>query len=105
MRPYPVTIFTTRYSGIYEGAQWGAAPCEYDALSYLATEDDLEAIEWWSEYSYIVGKGDHPDKAMNDLLEKLKDLVNTHGTQEAHRILKERFGKFSTIDERMLNEL
>jgi hypothetical protein len=105
MKLYPVTIFTTRYGGVYEGASWGAAPCDYDALSFLATGDDLEALDWWCEYSYIVGKGNHPDVALQDLFVKLKDLVNQHGVKGAHSILKDRFGKFTTVSERTLSEL
>ena len=102
---YPVTIFATRYGGTYEGASWGAAPCDSDALSFLATGDDLEAMDWWCEYSYIVGKGDRPDDAMLDLLVKLKDLVTILGVSGAHTVLRERFGKFSTVSERTLSEL
>lgn len=86
---YPCTIITARYQGTYEGARWLAFNCDADQIPSDATGDDVSCGNFWSmqaggmlnyrvlsEYSksklIIVGKGESPNLAVEDLAKKLE---------------------------------
>lgn len=78
---YPVTVFTARYSGTYEGAPWVAVKAHADpsmggaALSTIDLEDcqsdDVSCMMWFADESKVIGRGDSPDEAVADLARKL----------------------------------
>lgn len=78
---YPVTVFTARYSGTYEGAPWIAVQTHADpAMSYNPEEahlsgcqsDDVTCMQWFDNNVHApVGRGDTPDQAVADLARQL----------------------------------
>lgn len=66
---WPVAVFTSRYSGVYEGGLWFAvAKCE--SVPEEAHGDDEECLEWFQNNEGSVGIGDDPNSAVRDLLNK-----------------------------------
>lgn len=66
--PYPVTIFRTRYGGVYEGGPWGAVACEPQDLPDQALGNDSECAGWWSEHRHGTGVGETVEAALASLL-------------------------------------
>jgi hypothetical protein len=64
---YPVTIFRTRYGGIYEGGEWAAFPLDLLQVPDEPIADDLTCATWWKQFADAVGVGDTPDAALADL--------------------------------------
>ena len=62
--PYPVTIVTARYSGLYEGGRWLAWPLDPGTLPTGWDGDDSECAFFWSTYEEPVGKGATPAAAL-----------------------------------------
>lgn len=72
-RLWPIVVFQSRYSGVYEGGDWFAlANCE--SIPDGPWEDDDECLDWFVKNEKIVGVGDTPDDAVSDLL--AKDEIN-----------------------------
>ena len=70
MDPYPVTIFKTRYQGVYEGGEWAAVHRDY--IPHGAVDDDVTCGEWWGRpHHYAVAVGRTPNAAYNNLIEKI----------------------------------
>lgn len=89
-RLWPIVVFQSRYSGVYESGDWFAlANCE--SIPDGPWGDDDECLDWFIANGKIVGVGDTPDDAVSDLL--AKDEIN----QIAERISKGeyRIGKSS----------
>lgn len=78
---YPVTVFTSRYGGIYEGAPWIAVQTHADPnMCGRSDEPDLKGVQgddivcsdWFADASATpIGRGDTPDLAVADLAEQL----------------------------------
>lgn len=74
---YPIIVSQSRYSGIYEGATWYALPeadaawAWSDSFTEYAFGDDDAALDFWnSDESKMVGRGNTPNAAVLDLLER-----------------------------------
>lgn len=74
-RLFPVTIITTRYSGVYEGGDWAAFKMRAHEVPRAATGDDSECMAWWNEYGAGVGVGPSPEAALADLQTRQWDLT------------------------------
>jgi hypothetical protein len=67
-RLWPVTVVPARYGGCYEGASWVAFPCRYHDIPINPYDDDISAMEWWgSSNADMVGRGESPAEALDDL--------------------------------------
>lgn len=81
-RIYPVTVFTARYSGTYEGAPWIAAQAHADPGMHMSWTsdhdlrgcqgDDVTCVGWFSDANFPIGRGDTPDAAVADLASQIK---------------------------------
>jgi len=71
---YPVTIFTARYQGIYEGGQWIALNEHVEDIDRDAQGDDIACMEFFLEYEQTapIGRGWTPLRAYLDLKIKLE---------------------------------
>ena len=74
---YPIFVSQSRYSGLYEGGSWYALPKAdatwtwSDAFAEYAFGDYDAALEFWnSDESKMVGRGNTPNAAVLDLLER-----------------------------------
>ena len=67
---YPVAVHQSRYGGVYEGGAWFAlANC--DLIPDDAIGGDDEACDFWSsDEAQMIGRGDTPNDAVIDLLER-----------------------------------
>ena len=75
---YPLTIINDRYGGLYSGAHYLAFNLEpWDVPRGISWGGDVDCAEFWGEESvqYIIGKGDTPEEALNDLI-RLKMISN-----------------------------
>jgi hypothetical protein len=71
---YPTVITETRYSGVYEGGRWASFPSMDDErmLPEEAFGEDTECIDfWWSEKSLTIGRGETPNEAYMDMLDRI----------------------------------
>lgn len=74
---WPVAIFESRYSGVYEGGAWFAlANADEVNLEEGPYADDATCDEWFHENQNAVGVGDTPNEALQALLFKL-EYANT----------------------------
>ena len=72
---YPVAIFQSRYSGVYEGGKWYAIgnfkSFHEIGISEYLFGDDSDAVDFWmSEKSEMIGVGSTPDAAAQNLYER-----------------------------------
>lgn len=74
---YPIFVSQSRYSGVYEGGSWYALPkadaawAWSDSFTEYAFGDDDAAVDFWnSDESKMVGRGDTPNAAVLDLMER-----------------------------------
>lgn len=71
---WPIVVFQSRYSGVYEGGDWFAlANCE--TVPDGPWEDDDECLDWFLSNGETIGVGDTPDEALADLLRK-KNVIS-----------------------------
>lgn len=68
---YPTTIICDRYDGTYSGANWLAFPLDYYNIPDEVDGGDIECMMFWDSYDGVVGKGDTPQEAKNDLIKKM----------------------------------
>jgi len=77
---YPVTVFTSRYGGTYEGAPWIAVQLHVDPhIGGRQDEqsldgcqgDDVDCLMWYENVLIPIGRGDTPDEAVKDLARQL----------------------------------
>ena len=76
---YPVTIVKDRYSGCYSGGNWLAWNLDSENIPRSWNADDCACAAFWSsEYFWAkpIGKGNTPEKALQDLEQKLERLNN-----------------------------
>ena len=69
---YPIMIRQARYSGVYEGGDW-IAICNYEDvdLEGYFHGDDGEAFDLFdSEAGKLIGVGNTPNEALDDMLAK-----------------------------------
>ena len=85
---YPCTIVADRYNGSFSGAPWIAY-----RLSYFELPDELDAGDgechdyWAKEDKSLIGFGQTPQEAYNDLKKKVKafqDNMLTERQAESH---------------------
>ena len=72
---YPVTIIDDRYGGCYSGGKYLAFNLEpWDVPRGVSWGGDMDCAEFWTDeaYKYMVGKGDTPDEAYQDFVEKVQ---------------------------------
>jgi hypothetical protein len=74
---YPVAIFQSRYSGVYEGGKWFAIgnfkSFEEIGISEYLFGDDCDAVDFWmSGESEMIGVGSTPDAAVENLYERYR---------------------------------
>lgn len=65
---YPVVIEMDRYGGCYSGAKWHA--WNLQSVPDGASSGDVECSMFWDSNDEPVGKGNTPDEAYADLLNK-----------------------------------
>lgn len=75
---YPVTIVADRYSGTYSGAAWLAFNLYDTQLPDGWDSDDVTTAEFWVSNKEVVGKGNSPQEAYEDLLRLLKSRGRSH---------------------------
>lgn len=74
---YPLTIIKDRYDGAYSKCKYLAFNKEYYEVSKDVSDDDSKCIEFWSSYSDIVGKGNSPKEAVENLVESIEaDIID-----------------------------
>lgn len=66
----PVTIVRSRYGGIYEPGEWLTFPLRADALPEDWDGSDVFCVKFWTTYRGLVGGGDTPQAALDDLVRK-----------------------------------
>lgn len=77
---YPVTVVMDRYSGVYSGAKWLALNIDAQALPDEIGADDPTEEHFWREHKdelFPIGRGETPDKAIEDLKDKMKKYYET----------------------------
>jgi len=69
---YPITIIADRYSGIYSGGLFMCWPLDYYEIPVEPDASDVPCANFWETYDKnLVGFGDTPDEALQDLRCKL----------------------------------
>lgn len=63
-----ITIIEDRYNGVYSGAKYTAWNLTYDEIPDGVESGDGECVVFWHEYKGIVGKGNSPKEALEDLI-------------------------------------
>lgn len=67
---YPVTIVRSRYGGAYEPGAWLAWPRDANRLPLDWDGDDIPCRRFWESEGGVVGAGNSPQAAYEDLLSK-----------------------------------
>ncbi len=78
---YPTYIVEARYSGLYEGGRWVSFPSvnQEKTLPEDAFGEDEECLDFWlSDEANIIGRGDTPNAAYIDMLERIKKFGEPH---------------------------
>lgn len=73
--PYPLTIVFDRYNGVYSGGKFTAWNKSFDEVPIEIEEDDVTCREFWNKHEEsngIVGLGETPEEAVNDLIARLE---------------------------------
>lgn len=79
---YPVVITATRYQGSYEGGSWAAFNLYSHQLPVDHDGSDIECMEFWrGAEADRVGRGNNPQEALDDLVERVK----VHGENQRLR--------------------
>lgn len=74
---YPATIAADRYNGTYSGAlftAWNCFPNEVPEEIFYSEE--RSAVFWENANNDEIGKGDTPDMAYRDLVDKMQKLYD-----------------------------
>lgn len=76
-RTYPVTVFTSRYGGVYEGGQYVAALAHTTSIPDAAQGDDTECAEFFMRNRERLGVGETAQDAIDDLNRKIAEYKGT----------------------------
>ena len=76
-RTYPVTVFTSRYGGVYEGGSYVAALAHPTSIPDTAQGDDTECSEFFMRNRERLGVGETPEAAIKDLEAKVAEYADT----------------------------
>ena len=71
---WPLTIIADRYQGTYSGGKYLAFNLAHDEIPEYIHGGDCDEMEFWEselEAKYIIGKGNTPQEALNDLGKKV----------------------------------
>jgi hypothetical protein len=73
---WPIAVFQSRYSGVYEGGEWFAvANCTQ--VPNEAHGDDCECADWFAENKRNIGIGNTPNEAVDNLVFKTEFIATT----------------------------
>lgn len=72
---YPCTIVSDRYGGAYSGANWLAFNTYEDGVPGDVQGGDIECWDFWKKFDGVVGKGETPSEALEDLSRKLETIA------------------------------
>lgn len=64
---YPLTIVSDRYNGGYSKGKYIAFPLEPWEINWSVNGNDIECMNYWNDFAGIIGKGNTPDEAFEDL--------------------------------------
>ena len=76
---YPLTIINDRYTGTYSGGIFTAWNMDYHEIPTDPDEDDVTCMLFWAKTDIIVGRGETPQEAVDDLIRRLEELSNGKG--------------------------
>lgn len=68
--PYPLTVWRSRYGGVYEGGEWVAMNCDPHSVPSEAYSDDVTCATWWSTADRV-GVGSTIEEAIAKLVSRL----------------------------------
>lgn len=81
--PYPLTVLMDRYSGIFSGGKFTAWNRDPDLIPEDVYGGDMESASFWEKHYkeqasvkdgfYIIGVGNTPEEAIEDLIQKQID--------------------------------
>lgn len=69
---FPLTVVFDRYCGVYSHAEWLAFELLPEEVPHAINAGDIECMEFWFENHPLIGRGDTPEEAINDLARRLK---------------------------------
>lgn len=69
---YPLTIINDRYTGTYSGGIFTAWNMDYYEIPTDPDEDDVTCMLFWAKTDIIVGRGETPQEAVDDLKRRLE---------------------------------
>ena len=76
---YPLTIINDRYTGTYSGGIFTAWNMDYYEIPTDPDEDDVACMLFWAKTDIIVGRGETPQEAVDDLKRRLEALKDGEG--------------------------
>lgn len=68
---YPLTIVEDRYTGVYSNGKYTAWNMYPEDIPQDIEEDDVTCANFWYSYDGVVGLGNTPNEAVEDLCRKL----------------------------------
>lgn len=94
---YPVTIIDDRYAGCYSGGKYLAFNLEaWDVPKGVSWGGDVDCAGFWADEAsnYVIGKGNTPDRAYQDLVERVKITERELKKENPHLDPKKTFQDF-----------
>lgn len=94
---YPVTIIDDRYGGCYSGGKYLAFNLEaWDVPKGVSWGGDVDCAGFWADEApnYVIGKGNTPDRAYQDLVERVKITERESKKENPHLDPKKTFQDF-----------
>ena len=76
---YPLTITRDRYCGAYSGGYFTAWNMDYYEIPTEPEEDDVSCMMFWYTTDIVVGRGETPQEAVDDLTRRLEALKDGKG--------------------------
>lgn len=75
--PWPLTIISDRYGGVYSGAKFLAFNLYRDNIPEAIGGDDPMEMEFWDKDhgKFWIGKGETPNDAVIDLMRQASDIA------------------------------
>lgn len=68
---YPLVIIKDRYTGVYSNGKYTAWNMYFEDIPREIDEDDVTCHNFWHSYEEVVGLGDTPNEAVEDLRQKM----------------------------------